>query len=634
MLRLAGSSLHKAASEGNDMDLTKILKQMPPIEIEKSLNSLSEDSEGQNVTPLIIASKNGNEKIVKTLIKNSLVKINIDQVGCVKFDGYSIEGATSLWCASGAGHLEIVKLLVENGADVNHKTASNSTPLRAACFDGRVKIVQYLLKKKADLTITNNYKNTCLMISCYKGHRECVLELLKYKADPNLKAHCGANALLFAAEMGHLEIVKDLMKHKADMNVTNDYGVTPLMAAAESGKADIVDWFTNRKECSLLAKITAYELIGATYANDKANYNIEKAFDFFKLAMNKREENAAKLDTKKPIGKNPAYKNHIECTRMSELERIQGKEEKIQLEGLVIRERVFGQNYPDLPHLIVYRGAVHADRGEFDDCVLMWLYALKLRSHYGRTVNKDLLRFAQLFAQMHYTGHGVDFTHMMMVLEAGMKEFQLNQRKMKKGNKDEIKIQEMYYDCNITSMIYLLIIASKIKISEEEIDDVFYPFAYKLMKMNIRQPETGNTLLHLVCDQNTHIDGFHISDVVKFPNHIMTRMFCECGADVNAVNTDGDTPLHTIVRYDKPISDFHTLHAAIMSLIEYGAHVDMTNNLRKTAIDVSLTGVSEIIIKTSTSFTLKCLTAQVVKKKEISYVGQIPIELEEFIEMH
>ena len=61
-----------------------------------------------------------------------------------------------------------VKTLVEAGADVNHVTKTNSTPLRAACFEGRLDIVQFLCENKADFHIANKYNNTCLMISCYK----------------------------------------------------------------------------------------------------------------------------------------------------------------------------------------------------------------------------------------------------------------------------------------------------------------------------------------------------------------------------------------------------------------------------------------------------------------------------------
>ena len=70
---------------------------------------------------------------------------------------------------SAAGHFTIVQTLVFNGANVNARTKTNSTPLRAACFDGHEHIVSYLLKKGADPEIANRYGHTCLMIACYKG---------------------------------------------------------------------------------------------------------------------------------------------------------------------------------------------------------------------------------------------------------------------------------------------------------------------------------------------------------------------------------------------------------------------------------------------------------------------------------
>ena len=57
----------------------------------------------------------------------------------------------------GAGHLNVVKTLVKTGANVNHPTKTNSTPLRAACFDGRLDIVKYLTDHLADIHIANKY---------------------------------------------------------------------------------------------------------------------------------------------------------------------------------------------------------------------------------------------------------------------------------------------------------------------------------------------------------------------------------------------------------------------------------------------------------------------------------------------
>lgn len=122
-------------------------------------------------------------------------KPDLEMECTVKFDGHIVQGATAIWCAAGSGHLNIVKLLRQHGANVNHKTKTNSTPLRAACFDGkflilifffgwtlnkfnyfigRLDIVKYLVAHNADINLANTYNNTCLMISAYKGHADVV----------------------------------------------------------------------------------------------------------------------------------------------------------------------------------------------------------------------------------------------------------------------------------------------------------------------------------------------------------------------------------------------------------------------------------------------------------------------------
>lgn len=92
------------------------------------------EEDGQSFTPLVIAARNGRFKVVKMLLNN--FEPDIEQECTVKFDGHIIHGATALWCAAGSGHLNVIKLLIQYGANVNHKTKTHSTPLRAACFDG------------------------------------------------------------------------------------------------------------------------------------------------------------------------------------------------------------------------------------------------------------------------------------------------------------------------------------------------------------------------------------------------------------------------------------------------------------------------------------------------------------------
>lgn len=67
-------------------------------------------------------------------------------------------------------------------------------------------------------------------------------------------------------------------------------------------------------------------------------------------------------------------------------------------------------------------------------------------------------------------------------------------------------------------------------------------------------------------------------------------MLIQCGADVNAMDSERNTPLHIIVGYHKSISDFATLRSIIVDLTKAGAHIDCVNIRGQTPLNSSATG--------------------------------------------
>lgn len=95
-----------------------------------------DEVDGQSVTPLTMAAMMGNVTFVKTLLTQ--FDIDLERECNVVFDGLLVYGATALWVAAGMGHMQVVKMLVQRGADVNHNTKAQSSPLRAACYEGEL----------------------------------------------------------------------------------------------------------------------------------------------------------------------------------------------------------------------------------------------------------------------------------------------------------------------------------------------------------------------------------------------------------------------------------------------------------------------------------------------------------------
>ncbi|CAG9766351.1 unnamed protein product [Ceutorhynchus assimilis] len=626
------SNIYFDALNGMSISLFTNLRKLSQIEANSLLDENVSDDEGQNWTPLAAAARYGHENVIRILL--SKFQPNIEQECTVKFDGYVIEGATALWCAACAGHLNIVKILVKVGADVNHATKTNSTPLRAACFEGRLDIVKYLAGHKADIHIANKYNNTCLMIAAYKGQVDVVSFLLESGANPNERALCGATALHFSAECGHVEIVKELLDYNAEF-YSNDTGMTPIKAAAERTRSQVVEYLIDRPEISKEDSVEALELLGASFANDKENYCLINAYKYLHQSMALRFNDPNNVISKPIYPPIPAYGNWIETQNMAELEALKENSNGLHMESLTIRERILGVHNPELPHPIIYRGAVFADNARFDRCLELWLHGLKLRQLNHISVVKDLLRFAQVFSQMIHVGVQLTYQQVIEVLSAAIIELERNKDKLTApGPKDPPETVMDEIESNLTTALYILTILTKLMKTcneEERFNVQRMVFALNQLQLTLRN---GQTLLHLACNAETPVDDFHTSDICKFPCAETTRLLIQCGANVNAMDKKRNTPLHVIVSYHKAISDFLTLHSIITDLTEHGAHTDIVNNDGESPLEASTTGVAEIILKTQIKISLKCIAANAVKIHKIPYLGQVPSGLEEFIELH
>ncbi|KAI8795419.1 protein fem-1 B [Biomphalaria glabrata] len=636
-IELLKEKVHSAAREGMAISIFALLWNMDKPVVKEILDHQTE-CDGQKTTPLVIAAKLGETKVVQVLLTN--FDVDIEQRSTVRFDGYVIQEATALWCASGAGHLDIVELLIKHGANVNNATATNSTPLRAACFDGRLDIVKYLVEHGADLTIPNKYDNTCLMISCYKGHTKVVRHLLEKGADPDLKAHCGATSIHFAAECGHLEVVKELIHFGASM-LKNDLGMTPLMVAAECGKEEIVHYFLKQPECSRLMKIEALELLGSSFANDKETYDLHKTYEYLKEAMALRMVDnrnphvaAGRYETipKQFYPTVPAYGNHVECKTMKDLEGIRGNRDALHMEALTIRERILGQNNPEIPHPVIFRGAVFADHGRFDRCISLWMHAMVLRQSNSRSINKDLLRFSQVFSQMVTLKAELAYADVKPVLQHGLQELEQFLKSSPTEPAGEFKSTALeMYQSNILSMIYLITIANRVVSSDKENKDL-HRIVYFFLKL---KPclKNGYSPLHIVLDPGICVDDFHVNTIVVFPDKTLMSMFLTCGADIDALDSARNSPLHVITNAKLTDTLEGLRQEIVQELLLRGAHCDIANNKSQTPFMIA-TGQTFHTLSYHSNISLKCLASRCIRKYRIPYKSCVPGCLESFVDIH
>ena len=104
---------------------------------------------------LIEVVKNNDINRVNSILNNGKENINAKDR----------DGWTALIWASCKGDLEIVKLLVESGADIDAKDNDGWTALMRASWRGYLEIVQYLVEIGADINIKNKDGKTALDLS-------------------------------------------------------------------------------------------------------------------------------------------------------------------------------------------------------------------------------------------------------------------------------------------------------------------------------------------------------------------------------------------------------------------------------------------------------------------------------------
>ena len=133
--------------------------------------------------------------------------------------------------AAQEGNIEAVKQHLAAGADVNAKDENGWTPLNSAAVKGRNQIVKLLIEKGADLNA-----GTPLISAATDGHMEVIELLIANGADVNAKANdqLGGTALHMTANLGHKKVVELLVAAGADVNAKMLHGMTPLHFAANN----------------------------------------------------------------------------------------------------------------------------------------------------------------------------------------------------------------------------------------------------------------------------------------------------------------------------------------------------------------------------------------------------------------
>jgi ankyrin repeat protein len=281
-----GESCLMMASRVGQLDAVKAL-------LEKGAAVDGRDS-GYQQTPLMVASRGGFAPIVKLLIERG-AQVNAQTrtgkvpafrlpasnsgskgAGIVR-GGWPERGErdptpgakTPLLYAAREGHIEVVKLLLSAGAEIEKSDADGVTPLLMAILNERLALATFLIETGANVKAVDWYGQTPLFAAVDIRNldvpgptrdngvdRDAAFRLVQLiltrGADPNARTKeyppqrrwitrlgslswvdfTGQTPFLRAALAGDVKTMRLLLEHGADPNIPTAGGTTPLMAAA------------------------------------------------------------------------------------------------------------------------------------------------------------------------------------------------------------------------------------------------------------------------------------------------------------------------------------------------------------------------------------------------------------------
>jgi ankyrin repeat protein len=123
---------------------------------------------------------------------------------------------------------------------INESDSRGFTPLIIAAYNNQGEIVRILLQAGADSSIGDRSGNTALMGAIFKGYDAIADMLLEAGADPNVQNGQGATALTFAATFHRNSLAERLLQAGADKSIADAFGKTPLDHARVQDNAVLV----------------------------------------------------------------------------------------------------------------------------------------------------------------------------------------------------------------------------------------------------------------------------------------------------------------------------------------------------------------------------------------------------------
>ncbi|XP_073703921.1 uncharacterized protein bcl3 [Garra rufa] len=172
----------------------------------------------EGLTPLHLAVQNGDKKLARILLKSG-AEINA---------GDNKSGRSPLVHAVENNFTDMVSFLIESGCDVNAQSYSGNTALHSACGRGHIEIVRVLLKNGADSSLKNNHNDTAIMVANNKK----VSDVLRGRGTRSCTVKTSSNGSLSPGSSSHSPRMTPTFQRSASHSP-----VTPVLPRSQSAES-------------------------------------------------------------------------------------------------------------------------------------------------------------------------------------------------------------------------------------------------------------------------------------------------------------------------------------------------------------------------------------------------------------
>jgi ankyrin repeat protein len=247
----SGWTVLHAAAKGGDVSTIQLLLKQYNVGIEVR----SEGEKDKGFTPLMIAVEHGKDAAIRHLKRGKANIKATDDTGQgllhlavnrkdlktmqllvdlgVQTGAVDDTRNTPLHRAATKGYEEIAGFLIkETPGLVNSENQDRETLLHSAAKAGRVNILELLLQNGARVDLPNNKGATALHLAVRNGHAQAVERLLKNNAGPNARDASDRAPLHTAIWFGKNAMITLLLDNNADINQVGNFGMPPLHLAA------------------------------------------------------------------------------------------------------------------------------------------------------------------------------------------------------------------------------------------------------------------------------------------------------------------------------------------------------------------------------------------------------------------